>query len=206
METKKEDRRTQYSKRMIRESLFALMQEKPLNKITVKEICDKADVNRSTFYAYYTDIYDLHTKIIKQFFRFQHNIIAHAKVILETKKDITDLEIGDFYEILHFYLLTINENRELYKFVFNQNSSQSVFVSFRKVFYHNLKQLIPRDTPEKIVDAFKDSFAFVNGGTTALLTSWLASDCTSATPEKLAKQLSYYAYGVFNGYKRKFRG
>ena len=68
METKRDDRRTQYSKRVIKESLLELLQEKPLNKITVKELCDRADVNRSTFYAYYTDIYELHRKMVKEFF------------------------------------------------------------------------------------------------------------------------------------------
>lgn len=201
MEQKKEDRRTQYSKRVIRESLYELMKEKPLNKITVREICEKADVNRSTFYAYYTDIYDLHQRIIKQFFRFQHSVIKKANGVLEKKKDITDLQVDDFYEIYYFYLETIKENKELYKFIFNQNSSQSVFVSFRKVFYHNLKQMLPEETPAKIADAFKDSFTFVNGGTTALMTQWLSTDCTSASVEKFAKQLSYFSYGVFNGYK-----
>lgn len=197
---KKEDRRTRYSKKVIRESLYGLMKEKPLNKITVKEICDRADVNRSTFYTYYTDIYDLHQSILRQFFRSQHDIIKHTDAVLNSKKDITDLEIGDFCEIFTYYLRAIADNRELYKYVFNQNSSQSVFVSFRKVFYSSIKKRLPEDTPEKIADALKHSFAFVNGGTTAILTDWLKNDCTDETPERLAKQLSYYAYGVFNGY------
>ena len=71
MPEKREDRRTQYSKRVIREALYELMQEKPLNKITVTEICALADVNRSTFYAYYTDIFNLHESIIKEFYTVQ---------------------------------------------------------------------------------------------------------------------------------------
>ncbi len=49
MERKKEDRRTQYSKMVIRDTLFELMREKPINKITVKELCERAAGNRSTF-------------------------------------------------------------------------------------------------------------------------------------------------------------
>ena len=78
MEPKRDDRRTQYSKRVIKESLFELMQEKPINKITVKELCERADVNRSTFYAYYTDIYDLDRKIIKEFFKMQRRFSTAA--------------------------------------------------------------------------------------------------------------------------------
>ena len=85
MEQKRDDRRTQYSKRVIKESLFQLMQEKPINKITVKELCERADVNRSTFYAYYTDIYDLDRKIIKEFLKVQRSFINKCLAIMESK-------------------------------------------------------------------------------------------------------------------------
>ena len=49
----KSDRRVQYTRRTLQESLVALMQEKPLQKISVKEICARADINRSTFYVHF---------------------------------------------------------------------------------------------------------------------------------------------------------
>ena len=48
-----EDRRAQWSKRVIREAYFQLLDEKDPSSITVKEVCEKADVNRSTFYRWY---------------------------------------------------------------------------------------------------------------------------------------------------------
>ncbi len=63
MKEKKDDRRTRYTRRVIQESLVRLMSRKPIAKITVKEICEGADVNRSTFYAHYQDPYDLLLKI-----------------------------------------------------------------------------------------------------------------------------------------------
>ena len=54
-----ENRRVKYSKKLIQDSLLQLLQEKPLEKITVKELCERADVNRGTFYRYYEDIFDL---------------------------------------------------------------------------------------------------------------------------------------------------
>lgn len=203
MSEKKEDRRTAYSKKIIRESLYELMREKPLNKITVREICETADVNRSTFYAYYADIYDLHAQIIKEFFRHQHRIIKNACAVLAQKEDITDLTVNDFYEIFFYYISTIRDNRELYKFIFNQYSSVAIFVSFGKLFYHSVKKMLPENTPEKIANALFQSFKFVNGGTTALLLEWLKNDCMSDTAEHLARQISYYCYGVFNGYNNK---
>jgi AcrR family transcriptional regulator len=59
MKEKKDDRRIRYTKKVIRESLIHLLSQKPIAEITVKEICELADVNRSTFYAHYKDPYDL---------------------------------------------------------------------------------------------------------------------------------------------------
>ena len=49
----KESRRVQMTKKLLRESVIELMEQKPLNKISIKDICDNADVNRTTFYKYY---------------------------------------------------------------------------------------------------------------------------------------------------------
>ena len=49
MKAEKEDRRVRLTKQAIRESLIELMQEYPIAKISVKMICDTADINRSTF-------------------------------------------------------------------------------------------------------------------------------------------------------------
>lgn len=48
---------------MIRNSFLTLLKEKPMQRITVREICEKAQINRSTFYAYYIDVYDLLKRI-----------------------------------------------------------------------------------------------------------------------------------------------
>ena len=53
------DRRTKYTKNIIKETFINLLEKKELNKITVSEICKIADINRSTFYRYYLDVYDL---------------------------------------------------------------------------------------------------------------------------------------------------
>ena len=63
MESQKMDRRIRYTKMVIRDSLISLLKEKSISKITVKEICETADINRATFYTYYTDQFDLLYKI-----------------------------------------------------------------------------------------------------------------------------------------------
>lgn len=53
---KQENQRTRLTKRLLRESLLELLREKPAEHITVKELCELAELNRSTFYAYYNDV------------------------------------------------------------------------------------------------------------------------------------------------------
>lgn len=55
MAGKKDDRRVEFTKMMLRRSLAALMRSKPIGKITIKEICEKAELNRGTFYAHFVD-------------------------------------------------------------------------------------------------------------------------------------------------------
>ena len=50
---RKSDRRILKTKRNLRQSLIELMKTKPFEKITIREICDYADVNRNTFYYHY---------------------------------------------------------------------------------------------------------------------------------------------------------
>ena len=61
------DRRIKYTKKVIKESFFQLLEEKDITKVTVSELCEKADINRATFYRYYIDIFDLLEKIKEEF-------------------------------------------------------------------------------------------------------------------------------------------
>jgi len=63
---KREDRRVIYTKRVIRDSFLELLSEKPVEKISVTEICNNADINRGTFYAHYSDPYDLKQKLTEE--------------------------------------------------------------------------------------------------------------------------------------------
>ena len=61
------DRRVKYTKKVIKDTLLELLQKKDISSITVKEICDLADINRGTFYRYYLDVYDLLKNIEQEF-------------------------------------------------------------------------------------------------------------------------------------------
>ncbi len=56
---RKSDARVRYTQRVLKESFLSLLREKPINKITVKEVCELAELNRATFYAHYSDCFEL---------------------------------------------------------------------------------------------------------------------------------------------------
>jgi probable dihydroxyacetone kinase regulator len=56
----------QFTKKAIRESFSRLLEEKPLDKITVKDIVEDCEINRGTFYYYYPDIYALVEDIFEE--------------------------------------------------------------------------------------------------------------------------------------------
>lgn len=80
------DRRKKYTQKVIHDSLFELLKDHHLSEITVKEICKKSDINRSTFYRNYLDIYDLFEKteqtLSKQAFQSQ-DIVTDRDQLLE---------------------------------------------------------------------------------------------------------------------------
>lgn len=63
MTSEKNDLRVRNTKKRLRQTFAQLMAEKPLQSITVAALCARAEINRSTFYAHYTDIYDLQQKL-----------------------------------------------------------------------------------------------------------------------------------------------
>jgi hypothetical protein len=63
MRSGKDDRRVRYTKMVIKESFIKLLEEKDISQISIKEICENADINRATFYSHYSDQYDLLHKI-----------------------------------------------------------------------------------------------------------------------------------------------
>lgn len=77
-----ENRRVKMTKALLADSFLALLKEKPLPRITVKDICDGADVNRSTYYVYYDDPYDQLSKMEDAFLAdqtiFIENLLASA--------------------------------------------------------------------------------------------------------------------------------
>ena len=53
------DHRIKVTKMLIRKAFLSLLEKKPIQSISVKELCEEAGLNRGTFYSHYSDIYKL---------------------------------------------------------------------------------------------------------------------------------------------------
>lgn len=53
------DHRTRVTRLLIRKAFTELLKQKPIQSISIRELCEHAGINRGTFYTHYTDIYDL---------------------------------------------------------------------------------------------------------------------------------------------------
>ena len=60
----KMDARKRYTQMVLKQSFLKLLKEKPVNRITVKEVCALAQLNRATFYAHYSDCFALMLSLI----------------------------------------------------------------------------------------------------------------------------------------------
>ncbi|WP_156093516.1 hypothetical protein [Lactiplantibacillus fabifermentans] len=58
-----QDLRVLKTKQGIKEAFLALRESRSVNKISIKRLCEDALINKSTFYTYYTDIYDLESQL-----------------------------------------------------------------------------------------------------------------------------------------------
>ena len=67
---KKEDRRVTMTKRLLKEALIEMLKETDIYQISIRELCEQADVNRSTFYKYYGNQFDLMADVENDHLRF----------------------------------------------------------------------------------------------------------------------------------------
>lgn len=61
------DTRVQFTKAALQQSLLRILRNKPIDKVTIKELCDEAKLNRGTFYLHYTTPNDVLMEIEQQF-------------------------------------------------------------------------------------------------------------------------------------------
>lgn len=72
---KREDRRIMMTKRMLKGALIEMLREKDIYHISIRELCENADVNRTTFYKYYGSQFDLFADMENDFLEFLYKTI-----------------------------------------------------------------------------------------------------------------------------------
>ena len=203
---KKENRRAAYSKRVIKESFIELLDQKPLSKISVKEICEMADVNRCTFYSYFEDIYDLHKKIMQEFYDKQRLIAKQSREELkQMMKCGRKITVDDVYKLMVKMLELIMENIEISKIIYNPNSENKIHLELGQMYFD---MLVPIGFPthsKPRVEWLKNAYTFVTGGFTGTIYLWIIRGFPE-TLETIALNLSRHIYNVLIDPRINFEG
>lgn len=79
----REDQRVRLTKSMLQTAFLQLLREKPLKNVTVKELCQRAGVNRGTFYLHYKDVYDLQEQMEAALLADLDELLAQTPVFVE---------------------------------------------------------------------------------------------------------------------------
>ena len=110
----KMDRRVRKTKAQLREGLARLMQQKSIKEISVKELVDEVDINRSTFYRYFSDKYTLRDEIVDDIVQ---DFAEHMEV------DFLHMNIEDEVHTrsLHDGLIRLSTQKCRLEILWNQN-------------------------------------------------------------------------------------
>ncbi len=115
MAEEKENRRVKLTKMILKNSLVELMRENSISKISVKMICETADVNRSTFYAHYVDQFALLKDIEQNAFTELKKYINKLEKHLQDRNDQKTTQ--GIKEILEY----IQNNADIFRVLLSDN-------------------------------------------------------------------------------------
>jgi len=179
------DRRTRRTKKLLTEAFIELLSEKKLNEITVKELCDKADINRGTFYLHYQDIYDLKRQIETDLYDELMNLI----------QPFTNVKDIDPYELFYTLFRYTKKNESLFRTLLGPNGDISFLTNLKTLFKeYYLSALLQGRTIDFTMN-LEYAYDFISSGFTGLVVSWLESKRPYSV-EEMAKLTSRM---VFNG-------
>ncbi|MBS5724173.1 MAG: TetR/AcrR family transcriptional regulator [Clostridiales bacterium] len=108
-----DDRRVRKTKIAIKDALVELMQKQHISGISIRAICETADINRSTFYAHYRDQYDLLAQI-------EEELMGKLRHHLEEQDYSDNRPISN--QVLTSILEYIGENAQLFQILLSENS------------------------------------------------------------------------------------
>lgn len=181
------DRRVKYTKKVIKETLLELLQQKDISNITVKEICEIADINRGTFYRYYLDVYDLLKNIEQEF--------------INQIKDSPSIERMQEHSVYSFSkgILTIFENnKELVRILFNTDRNIYFLNEVLEVAYDKCIGEWEMRNPKEDFNEIENAVVFIFNGALGIINYWVKNDFKTSS-EDIAKYIEKFC---LNGAKK----
>jgi AcrR family transcriptional regulator len=179
----KDNQRVRLTKRLLRESLINLLGKQTIYDITVSQLCDDAEINRSTFYKYYNNIREIYEEIEQEALEAGASCLAGVNV-RDRQSVIRQVE-----ELL----IHIKEHSELYNLLF-ENSADGEFP------YKLIEGTVGRisDMHEFMPDSMRDyaeyCSLFVVSGSLSVIRKWLSSGMNES-PSELAELILNIATG-----------
>lgn len=115
--TEKTDLRYHRTERLLKEAFMEQLAIKPVDKITIKDLADRAEINRTTFYRHYEDIYDLLESIEDEIL---HEILEMMQSFHPNKEDEVTLKY------FNCFCQFIYDNRLIYKVLTTQQETKFI--------------------------------------------------------------------------------
>lgn len=172
----KENQRVKLTKMILKDSLTNLLQVKHIHSVSVRELCDAAQINRSTFYKYYGNPYDL-------FMDIQTDFLRHIDESLD-KNDYPD----DQQRILNAVQYA-HDNAEICKLLINNSMDKSFpeqlfdLPTIRAQLDQDFSISEPHHKNE-----IEYAYQFIINGGYSLLKSWIMKD-NRESPAEIAQIL-----------------
>ena len=177
----KADRRILKTKKAIYEALVELMQKKKLNSITVTELAAQADINRKTFYTYYSTVNDVLDEGINE--------------LITSLKDLLCAMSEDYNmfspQTLFAFLNTIMSDADIARDLFASDNGSLLFNRLQKALQETLlKELVSRDIKMNVPsEQYPLISSFVAGGMVSAYYEWI-TDPDGITLDEMARTLT----------------
>ncbi|MCJ1748516.1 MULTISPECIES: TetR/AcrR family transcriptional regulator [Mammaliicoccus] len=185
-----EDRRVRKSKRAIKQAFIQLLKENNLDRITIQQISDLADVNRGTFYLNYEDKYALLDEMENEQIEKIKGFVDIRKMDLSTKT--SDRFIEDFAnKIIKNVITHIEHNMEFYQVILNLERKSQIEEQLADIVRSNIKHLIGnKDNVFGIPENYY--LSYVVGSMMSMIKYWV-SDENRVSVEELVNYVSTIA-------------
>ena len=170
------DNRVRYTKMVLQQALLKILQTKHIDKVTIKELCEEAKVNRGTFYLHYATPNDLLMEIEQQF--INENMAMFSPYFDEG------------YETSYMAMLFagILKNRDLCRIIMGRNGNYRFLERIHQMIRPYVVDGWCREFPTYAREDLNYTFDYVFDGSMRLILDWI-EDNQGLSTEDLAKRL-----------------